>query len=88
MLFGSLGGILIFVGAIWLIVIAIQTGQTTGDKVLWALVNFLCQPLGGIIFYFVKKQGLVPLLLVIIGFVLSGFGYSSMMGEMYRTIPN
>ena len=88
MLFGSLGGILIFVGAIWLVVVAIQTGQTTGDKVLWALVNFLCQPLGGIIFYFVKKQGLVPLLLVIIGFVLSGFGYSSMMGEMYRTIPN
>ena len=87
MLFGSLGGILIFVGAIWLVVIAIQTGQTTGDKVLWALVNFLCQPLGGIIFYFVKKQGLVPLLLVIIGCVLSGFGYSSMMGEIYRTMP-
>jgi len=87
MLFGGLGSLLILIGAIWLIVIAIQIGQTTGDKVLWALVNFFCQPLGGIIFYIVKRQGLVPLLLVIIGCVLTGFGYSSMMGEMYRQMP-
>ena len=64
------GYLLFLVGAIWLIVTAVQTGKDTTDKVIWGLVNFLCQPLGGIVFYFVKKQGMVPLLLVIAGFVL------------------
>lgn len=74
MLLPGLGSILILVGAIWLVVIAIQTGQTTGEKILWALVNFLCQPLGGIIFYIVKRQGLIPLLLVIAGWVMLFLG--------------
>lgn len=87
MLFASLGGLLIFVGAIWLVVIAIQTGQTTGEKVLWALVNFLCQPLGGIVFYVVRRQGLVPLILVLIGSVLLGFGNYSVMTDMMNQMP-
>lgn len=87
MLFAGLGGVLMLIGIIWLIIIAIQTGQTTGEKILWALVNFLCQPLGGIIFYIVKKQGLVPLLLVIVGWIIAGFGYYSMADDMMRTMP-
>jgi hypothetical protein len=87
MVFASLGGLLIFVGTVWLVVTAIQTGQTTGDKVLWGLVNLFCQPLAGIIFYFVKKQGLVPLLIMIVGYVIGGFGYSSMMSEMMKDLP-
>ena len=63
------GSLIAFIGAIWLIVTAVQTGQTTGDKVLWGLVNFFCQPLGGIVFYIVKKQGLIPLLMVIGGII-------------------
>ena len=74
MLFAGLGGLLMFVGAIWLVVIAIQTGKTTGEKVLWGLVNFFCQPLGGIIFFIVTKQGLIPLILVIVGLLLYGGG--------------
>lgn len=50
MIFAGLGGLLMLIGTIWLIVLAIQTGETTGEKVIWALVNFFCQPLGGIIF--------------------------------------
>ncbi len=65
-----LGWLLAVIGMIWLIVTAIQTGKDTADKVIWALVNFLCQPLGGIIFFVVKKQGLYPLLLVIAGWIL------------------
>lgn len=65
-----LGWLLAVIGMIWLVVTAIQVGTTTGEKVLWAIVNFLCQPLGGIIFYAVKRQGLYPLLMVIIGWVL------------------
>lgn len=83
-MFLGLGGLLLFIGTVWLIVIAVQTGKTTGEKVLWALVNFLCQPLGGIVFFIVKKQGMIPLILVIIGSLLFGFGYSSMMADVMR----
>lgn len=78
------GSLVAFIGAIWLIVTAVQTGQTTGDKVIWGLVNFLCQPLGGIVFYIVKKQGLIPLLMVIGGWVLIivGGGASFSFGNM------
>ncbi len=78
------GWLLAMVGAIWLIVTAIQTGKDTTDKIIWALVNFLCQPLGGIVFYFVKKQGMVPLLIMIVGWVLlfAGGGFSFYFGNM------
>jgi len=82
MAFAGLGALLSFIGAIWLIVIAIQTGQTTGEKIVWALVNFFCQPIGGIVFFIMKKQGLVPLILVIIGAILLGVGNYSMMSTM------
>lgn len=77
-----LGWLLAVIGMIWLVVTAIQTGSTTGEKVIWAIVNFFCQPLGGIIFYIVRKQGLYPLLMVIIGWVLlvAGGGMSAMSG--------
>lgn len=71
------GGLLWLIGIIWLVVVAIQTGKTTGEKVLWALLNLICQPLTGIIFYIVKRQGLIPLILVIIGGILCGYGVSS-----------
>lgn len=88
MLFSGLGSLLLLVGAIWLVVIAIQTGQSTGEKALWAIVNFICQPIGGIVFYLVKKQGLIPLILVIIGSILTGIGYYSVMGDMMRNAPH
>ncbi|HVQ56646.1 MAG TPA: hypothetical protein VMS29_07815, partial [Pyrinomonadaceae bacterium] len=75
------------VGAVWLVVIAIQTGQTNGEKVIWALVNFLCQPLGGIVFYIVKKEGLIPLIFVLIGSLLLGFGNYSLMMDMMNQMP-
>jgi len=77
---GALGGILLLVGIIWMVVVAIQTGQTTGEKAIWGLVCFFCSPLGSIIFFVMKKQGMVPLLLQIAGFILTlvggGFNYS------------
>ena len=79
MIFG-LGSLLILIGTIWLGVIAIQTGQTTGEKILWALVCFFCEPLGGIIFFAVKRVGLVPLILILIGWAIGGYGYYSALG--------
>lgn len=83
----GLGSLLMLIGTIWLIIIAVQTGATTGEKVVWALVNFFCQPLGGIVFFIMKKQGLVPLILVIIGAILLGVGQFSMANEMMQNMP-
>ncbi len=71
---GILGWVLVLVGTIWLVVTAIQTGADTKDKVIWGLVNFFCQPLGGIVFYVLKKQGMIPLLLVIAGWIIMVVG--------------
>jgi hypothetical protein len=83
---GALGGILLLVGVIWMVVVAIQTGTTTGEKALWGLVCFFCSPLGSIIFFAVKRQGLIPLILQIVGLVLTfaggGFNYSYGVGNM------
>lgn len=87
MLLGGLGGLLAFIGVVWLVIIAIQTGQTTGEKILWAVLNLICQPITGIIFYFVKRQGLIPLIIMIIGYILLGIGYPSMMNEAMQGMP-
>lgn len=87
MLFAGLGSLLLLIGTIWLVVIAVQTGQTTGEKVVWAVVNFFCQPIGGIIFFLMKKQGMVPLILVIIGAILTGAGWATSANEMMQNMP-
>jgi hypothetical protein len=69
-----LGTILMFVGMIWLVVTAVQVGQTTGEKVLWAVANLICQPFAGIIFYIVKRAGLVPLIIYLAGLAIFLFG--------------
>jgi hypothetical protein len=82
-----LGSLLTLIGAVWLIVLSIQTGQSTGEKLVWAIVNFFCQPIGGIVFYIMKRVGLVPLILVIIGCILTAIGYPSMMRGMMDQMP-
>ncbi len=81
---GILGWVLVLVGTIWLVVTAVQSGADTKDKVIWGLVNFFCQPLGGIIFYVMKKQGMIPLLLVIAGWIVMvvGGGMNFSMGNL------
>lgn len=68
--FFSLGGLVYLIGMVWLIGLAIRAGETTGDALLWVLANFFCQPLGGICFVIIKREGLVPLARVIIGIIL------------------
>ncbi len=84
---GALGGIIYLVGFIWMIVTAIQTGKDTSEKVIWGLVCFLCSPLGSIIFFIVKRQGLIPLILMIVGIVLTvaGGGFNYSFGNMPTT---
>ncbi len=87
MAFIGLGSLLILIGVIWMVVIAVQTGQTTGEKALWAIVNLICQPIGGIVFYIVKRQGLIPLILIIVGCIIFAPGYYSMVSEMLKNMP-
>ena len=84
---GIVGWLVFMIGLIWMVVTAVQTGKDTTDKVIWGLVCFFCSPLGSIIFYIVKKQGLVPLLLQIVGFVImiAGGGFSFSVGNMTST---
>ena len=78
----GIGALLMFICIVWFIVLSFQTGASTGEKVIWAIVNFLFQPLAGIIFFFVKKQGLVPMILGIIGVIFYGYGLFTSMGEI------
>ena len=65
------GYALFFVGWVWMIVTAIQTGKDTADKAIWAIVCAIgCGPIGSIIFYVVKKQGRTPLMVQIAGVVI------------------
>lgn len=87
MAIAALGSLLLLAGAIWLIILSIQTGQTSGEKAIWAIVNFLCQPIGGIAFFIMKKQGLIPMIMVIIGSIIAGYGNYSLMNDALNQMP-
>ncbi len=86
-MFIGIGALLMLICAVWFIVLSVQLGASTGEKVVWAIVNFFFQPLAGIIFFFVKKQGRVPMILGILGVVLYGYGFTTSMGEIMSTMP-
>ena len=65
-----LGYLIYFVGWVWMIVTAVQTGKDTSEKAIWGIVNFFCGILGGIIFFVVRKQGKTPLMVEALGVVL------------------
>ena len=82
------GLVLNVIGSIWLIALAVSGGRSTAEKLLWAVVNFPgFQPIGGIIFFIVRRTGLIPLLIVLAGFVIMLVSYYSMMRGMIGTIP-
>lgn len=78
----GVGGLLMLISIVWFIILSFQLGGSTGEKVIWAIVNFLFQPLAGIIFFFVKKAGLVPMILGIIGVVFYGYGMFTSLGDV------
>lgn len=86
-MFISIGALLMLICAVWFIVLSIQMGQSTAEKVLWAIANFLFQPLAGIIFFFVKKAGLVPMILGIIGVIVYGYGFMTSMPQVMNQLP-
>lgn len=80
----GIGGLIMLIGAIWMIVTAVKTESTTGSKVLWALVIFFLGAIGGTIYFFVRKAGGTPLILMWIGALLYGYGAFTSLSEMVR----
>lgn len=60
-----LGGILVFVGWIWNIVVSFKMGGT-----LWGVLNIFLQPIMGIISAAMKKTQWAPVGVMILGMIL------------------
>ncbi len=80
----GVGGLLMLICIVWFVVLSVQTVGNTAEKLVWVIVNLLFQPLAGIIFYFVKGVGLIPMILGIIGVVLYGYGFFTSIDEVVR----
>lgn len=77
----GLGGLLAFIGVIWLVVLGFQKGGA-----LWGILNLFCQPITGIIFCIQHKTGWIPLALIIIGNVLAGIGLIPILPSIMREL--
>lgn len=76
----GLGGLIAFIGWIWLLVVGFKEGG-----ILWGLVIFLFSGLGGLIFCIVHKTGWVPWIMMIVGGVLASF---SMLPTIMSNLEN
>ena len=79
----GLGFILALVGWIWLIITGFKTGG-----VLWGILNIFFQPITGIIFCIVHKTGWVPLILLILGNIISFGGMLPLVTDFMKMIEN
>jgi succinate dehydrogenase/fumarate reductase cytochrome b subunit len=52
MRYEGLGGLIVLVADIWAIVNILQSGASTGDKVLWTVLVIVLPILGFILWYF------------------------------------
>lgn len=81
LILGVLGGILSLVGLVWTIISAFKIGGTT-----WGVLNILIcvQPLIGIVSAAMRKAEWLPVILMIVGSILSVIGNYSAMSDMMR----
>ena len=76
------GAILMFVGWVWLIIVAFKTAGA-----LWGIINIFFQPITGLIFCIVKKTGWLQWLMMILGLVLFAVGGGMTLGDYSTVIP-
>ena len=67
----ALGGILGFIGWIWLIIIGFKVGGA-----LWGIINIFFEPITGLIFCIVKKTGWNAFALMVVGWIICIVGAS------------
>lgn len=81
---GAIGSLLTLIGLVWTIITAFKMGGT-----LWGVLNILIcvQPIIGIVSAAMKKAEWIPVILMTVGSILSGIGWSSQMTAMMQNIP-
>jgi hypothetical protein len=52
MRYGGLGGLIVLIADVWAIVNILQSGKSTGDKVIWTVVVLVLPLLGFILWFF------------------------------------
>jgi len=78
----GIGGLLMLICVVWFVILSVQLTTGTGEKVIWVIVNLLFQPLAGIVFYFMKGAGLIPMILGIIGVIFYGYGMFTSVSQL------
>lgn len=81
---GVIGSLLMLVGFIWTIITAFKLGGT-----LWGVLNILIcvQPIIGIVSAAMKKAEWLPVILMIVGWVISTIGWYPMITKMMADMP-
>ncbi len=65
----GLGGLIAFIGWIWLVVIGFKQGGA-----LWGILIILFSWLAGLVFCIMYKTGWIPLVLMLLGGIVAGVG--------------
>ena len=81
-----IGAAMAFVGMIWLIILSIKSGKSIAGKAFWAIANFAFQPIAGIVFYIMRRNGLIALLMLIFGWILLMTGWLSASGHLAQML--
>lgn len=76
----GLGALIAFIGWIWLIVVGFQQGGA-----LWGVLIIFFSWIAGLVFCIMHKTGWIPLVLMIVGMVISGLG---MVPVMMKVMEN
>lgn len=66
----GIGTLITLIGYIWLIITGFQVGGA-----LWGVLNIFFQPITGIIFCVMHKTGWIPLVLLILGNIITIGGF-------------
>lgn len=76
------GGLLAFIGWIWLVVLGFKQGGA-----LWGILIILFSWMAGLVFCIMHKTGWVPLILMIVGGVIAGVGMVPMIMSAMENMP-
>lgn len=82
----NLGIILWLVSVIWFIYLSLRRNESNLMKAVWSILSLLFQPIAGIAFFILKKDGLIPMLLSIIAVILFGVGGSVAVVEFIQQV--
>lgn len=78
----GIGSLITLIGYIWLIVIGFQKGGA-----LWGILIFFFSWIAGLIFCIMHKTGWIPLVLMIVGGIISGIGVVPIMMKAMENMP-